>query len=126
MSKFLTCYKVVMDSANGIALLDTTFLSNFYFRGQANAEWDLSSSLERMIKSLYWHEDILIFLEGMNWKCSKSSNGNSPYTKSIEYLLMKTISSGYLLCNIMVLAHDLSMLQSQFMLPFYGYTKHFK
>lgn len=58
MSKLLTCYKVSMNSANDIALLDTTFLSNFYFRGQANADWDLSSSLERMIKSLYHHEDI--------------------------------------------------------------------
>ncbi len=57
MSKFLTCYKIVMNSANDIALLDFTFLSNFYFRGQANAEWDLSSSLERMIKSLYQRED---------------------------------------------------------------------
>ncbi len=57
MSKFLTCYKVVMNSANDIALLDSTFLSNFYFRGQADAEWDLSSSLERMIKSLYQRED---------------------------------------------------------------------
>ena len=61
---------------------------------------------------------LLISLEGMNWKCSKSLNGNFPYTKSIEYLLMKTISSGYLLCNIMALAHDLSMQQNQFMLPF--------
>ena len=57
MSKSLTCYKVVMDSANDIALLDTTFLSNFYFRGQANEEWDLSSSLERMINSLYQRGD---------------------------------------------------------------------
>lgn len=46
-----------MNSANDIALLDSTFLSNFYFRGQADAEWDLSSSLERMIKSLYQRED---------------------------------------------------------------------
>lgn len=57
MSKFLTCYKVVMNGANDIALLDPTFLSNFYFRGQSNAEWDLSSSLERMIKSLYLREE---------------------------------------------------------------------
>lgn len=57
MSKLLTCYKVVMNSANDIALLDSTFLSNFYFRGQANSEWDLSSSLERMIRSLYQRED---------------------------------------------------------------------
>lgn len=56
MSKSLTCYKVVMNSANDIALLDSTFLSNFYFRGQADAEWDLSSSLERMVKSLYQRE----------------------------------------------------------------------
>lgn len=57
MSKTLTCYKVVVNNANDIALLDTTFLSNFYFRGQANTDWDLSSSLERMIKSLYRHEN---------------------------------------------------------------------
>lgn len=57
--KMHSCYKMILNSATGIALLDSTFLSNFYFRGQADAKWHLSSSLERMINSYYPQHDLL-------------------------------------------------------------------
>lgn len=45
--------EISINSANDITLLDPKFLSNFYFRGQANSEWNLSSSLERLIANYY-------------------------------------------------------------------------
>ena len=52
-SKLRKNIEVCISSANDIALLDTKFLSNFYFRGQANSEWYLSSSLERLFANYY-------------------------------------------------------------------------
>lgn len=48
---------VSLRNVNDIALLDTKFLSNFYFRGQANSQWNLSSSLERLIANYYCEEE---------------------------------------------------------------------
>lgn len=68
---------VTLRNANDIALLNTKFLSNFYFRGQANAEWELSSSLERLYKSYHFNDtscfdsiDIYEYqmLEEFKWK----------------------------------------------------------
>lgn len=68
---------VTLKNANDIALINTKFLSNFYFRGQANAEWGLSSSLERLYTSYHFNDtayfhsiDIYEYqmLEEFKWK----------------------------------------------------------
>ena len=76
-------YKVVLNSANDIALLDTTFLSNFYFRGQANAEWVLSSSLERMIKSYYFADNLFDIASSYEMEMLKEFKSKYPlYAKN--------------------------------------------
>lgn len=36
---------------NDLFLLNQKFMSNFIFRGQANSEWSLRTSLERLIEN---------------------------------------------------------------------------
>lgn len=48
----------VLTDAREIASLDSKFLSNFYFRGQANSEWSLSSSLERLVRNHHNRDEL--------------------------------------------------------------------
>lgn len=43
--------EVTMEHWNDVVSFNQTFLANFVFRGQANSEWNLSSSLERVVHS---------------------------------------------------------------------------
>lgn len=61
--KFRNSIQVSIKSANDIALLDTKFLSNFYFRGQGDSTWQLSSSLERMVSCFHPRADLFELLQ---------------------------------------------------------------
>lgn len=47
--------EITINKWNDLFALNQTFLSNFVFRGQGNCEWELETSLMRMVKT--FHED---------------------------------------------------------------------
>lgn len=65
--KLRNSIQLSIGSANDIALLDAKFLSNFYFRGQGDSSWLLSSSLERMVSCFHPREDLFELLQTYEW-----------------------------------------------------------
>lgn len=53
--------ETVLEHWNDFSMLSNRFISVFAYRGQANSEWEITSSIERMIDHLYPPNPIQIF-----------------------------------------------------------------